>query len=235
MSDERAPSTGPSGRRPRTAAELASRIDHTLLRADATAAEVERLCDEARAHGFAGACVNSAFVEVAAARLEGSRPRTIAVVGFPLGASATAAKAFEASWAVAHGAREIDVVIAIGALKAGDRAAVESDLSAVVQASKPWPVKAILETCLLTDEEKRVACRIALAAGAAYVKTSTGFGAAGATVADVALLRREVGDRIGVKASGGIRTTEDALRMIEAGADRIGASASVAIAGGLTA
>ena len=211
---------------------LASRIDHTLLRADATPTEVERLCAEAAEWGFAGVCVNSAHIERVAARLAGTGVLPIAVAGFPLGAASPAAKAFEAGWAVRNGAREIDVVIAVGLLKAGDRAGVLADLREVVEASRPWPVKAILETCLLGREEKILACAIAEEAGARFVKTSTGFGAGGATVEDVALLRRVVGDRMGVKASGGIRTAADAQRMIEAGADRLGASASVSIVKG---
>jgi len=211
---------------------LASRIDHTLLRPDATTAEVERLCDEAIEWGFAGVCVNTCHIERVAARLAGTAVLPVAVAGFPLGAGSTAAKAFEAGWAVQHGAREIDVVIAVGLLVAGDHGGVLADLREVVRATHPWPVKAILETCLLDRAQKLAACAIAEEAGARFVKTSTGFGAGGATVEDVALLRGAVGDRLEVKASGGIRTTADALRMVEAGADRIGASASVAIAKG---
>ncbi|HEY0840154.1 MAG TPA: deoxyribose-phosphate aldolase [Vulgatibacter sp.] len=208
---------------------LAPLIDHTLLRADATPAEVERLCEEAAEHGFAGVCVNGMYIERVAARLAGTRVIPVAVAGFPLGASCTAAKAFEAGWAVAHGAREIDVVLAVGLLKAGDRAGVLRDLREVVAASRPWPVKAILENCLLTRDEKLLACAIAEEAGARFVKTSTGFGGGGATAEDVALLRGAVGNRLSVKASGGIRTAADARRMVDAGADRIGASASVSI------
>lgn len=211
---------------------LASRIDHTLLRADATPAEVERLCDEALEWGFAGVCVNTSHIERVSDRLAGTPILPVAVAGFPLGAGSTAARAFEAGWAVDHGAREVDVVIAVGLLAAGDRAGVLADLREVVKASHPWPVKAILETSLLSREQKLLACAIAEEAGARFVKTSTGFGAGGGTVEDVALLRRAVGDRLGVKASGGIRTTADALRMIEAGADRLGASASVTIVRG---
>lgn len=210
--------------------KLASLIDHTLLRADATPAEVERLCEEALEFGFAGVCVNSVYIERVAARLAGSAVIPVAVAGFPLGSSCTDAKAFEAGWSVRHGAREIDTVIAVGLLRAGDRAGVLRDLQAVVEAARPWPVKAILETCLLDREEKLLACAIAEEAGARFVKTSTGFGGGGATVEDVALMRQVVGDRLGVKASGGIRTAADARRMVEAGADRMGASASVAIA-----
>ncbi|HWV39404.1 MAG TPA: deoxyribose-phosphate aldolase [Vulgatibacter sp.] len=212
--------------------KLASRIEHTLLRADARPADVERLCDEATEWGFAGVCVNSSHVERVAARLAGTGILPVAVAGFPLGASSTAAKAFEAEWAARHGAREIDVVIAVGLLLAGDRGAVLADLREVVHAVRPLPVKAILETCLLDREQNLAACAIAEEAGARFVKTSTGFAAGGATVEDVALLREAVGDRLGVKASGGIRTAADARAMVEAGADRIGASASVAIARG---
>ncbi|AKU90292.1 Deoxyribose-phosphate aldolase [Vulgatibacter incomptus] len=226
---------GPSLTLPRTARELAALIDHTILKPDATAAEVERTCEEARSHGFATVCVSSSWIPLVAARLEVSGVLPIAVVGFPSGAAAAEAKAFEASWAVRHGAREIDTVIHLGALKGGDDAAVVRDLAAVVEAARPWPVKAILECAALDQEQKERACRLAVEAGVAFVKTSTGFGPGGATADDVALLRRLVGDDVGVKASGGIRTTEDALRMIAAGANRIGASASVAIVAGMSA
>jgi len=217
---------------PATAREIAPFIDHTLLRADATPADVEKLCAEARQYGFATVCVNGANVELAARLLAGSDVKPIAVVGFPLGASTSAAKAFEAADAVSRGAREIDMVVDVGALKSGDFARVERDIAAVVAASRPWPVKVILETCLLDDEQKTVACALAKAAGAAFVKTSTGFGGGGTTEADVALMRRAVGPELGVKASGGVRTADDAMRMLRAGADRIGASASVAIVEG---
>mgnify|MGYP001229412364 CR=1 FL=1 len=230
------PASQPPGRQrrpiPDDPRDLAPFIDHTLLRADATAGEVERLCAEARAHRFAAVCVNGSMVALAARLLEGSGVLPIAVVGFPLGAGTPEAKAFEAADAVRNGAREIDMVIHLGALKAGDDAAVHRDIAAVVAASRPWPVKVILETCLLDDEQKVRACALARAAGAAFVKTSTGFGGGGATEADVALMRRAVGDALSVKASGGIRTAEDALRMLRAGADRIGSSASVAIVAG---
>lgn len=231
-----APRTPPPGRArpplPATPAALAPFIDHTLLRPDATAGEVERLCNEARRHRFAAVCVNGAMVPLAARLLAGSGIPPIAVVGFPLGAATAEAKAFEAADAIRNGARGIDMVLAIGALKAGDDAAVRRDIHAVVAAARPWPVKVILETALLDDGEKVRACELARAAGAAFVKTSTGFGGGGATEADVALLRRAVGDALSVKASGGIRTADDALRMLRAGADRIGASASVAIVEG---
>jgi deoxyribose-phosphate aldolase len=208
----------------RSASELAPYLDHTLLKPDATAEQIEKLCDDARAHGFAGVCVNGVHVERAARLLPG---KVFAVVGFPLGAMTARAKAWEARELVEAGASELDMVVAVGLLKSGDLAAVERDIRGVVEASAP--VKVILETALLTRAEKIAACRIAQAAGAAFVKTSTGFGPAGATVEDVMLMREIVGSGMGVKASGGIRTAADALRMISAGASRLGTSASVAI------
>ena len=208
---------------------LAARIDHTLLRADASRDEVRKLCEEARAHGFATVCVNSAYVAYAAELLNGASTFPIAVVGFPLGANLTQAKSFEAQEAIACGAREIDMVINIGALKSKDYGLAFNDIQAVVIASAPYPVKVILETSLLNDDEKVIACALAKAAGAAFVKTSTGFGTSGASVADVALMRKVVGSELGVKASGGIRTCADAVSMIEAGATRLGVSASIAI------
>lgn len=219
----------------RESATLAGRIDHTILAADATRADVERVCGEALDHRFASVCVNSRWVPLVHSLLEGSGVLTCSVVGFPLGAMASQAKAEEAAWAVEAGADEIDMVLDIGDLKAGDLATVQVDIEAVVAAAEGRPVKVIIETCLLTDDEKVAACLLAMRAGAAYVKTSTGFGKAGATIGDVALMRRVVGGELGVKASGGIRTTADAEAMIAAGADRIGASASVAIIGGAAA
>ncbi|MFT3839966.1 MAG: deoxyribose-phosphate aldolase [Myxococcaceae bacterium] len=216
----------------RTSADIAPYIDHTLLKADATREEVLKLCDEARKYGFATVCLNSVNIGTAARALHGSKVLPIAVVGFPLGASMPSAKAFETREAVRCGAREIDTVINIGALKTRDYALVLADLEAVVQAAKPWPVKVILETSQLSNEEKVIGCALSKAAGAAFVKTSTGFGGGGATAEDVALMRKVVGDELGVKASGGVRTTEDAMKMIAAGANRIGASASVAIVTG---
>lgn len=212
-----------------TASDLAARIDHTLLKADATPAEIEKLCEEARKHHFATVCVNSSYIPLAARLLEGSKTVPISVIGFPLGACSTASKVFEAQKAIADGAREIDMVIHLGALKAKDYETAYADIRAVVDASRPWPVKVILETALLSDELKIAGCALAKAAGAAFVKTSTGFSTGGATVADVQLMRKAVGPEMGVKASGGIRTREDALQMIQAGASRIGASASVSI------
>jgi deoxyribose-phosphate aldolase len=214
--------------------DLAPFIDHTLLKAEATEADVTKLAQEARTHGFATVCVNSAFIPVVARVLEGSRTLPIAVVGFPLGAGLSSAKAFEAREAVAAGAREIDMVLNVGALKGRDYARVGEDIARVVEASRPYPVKVILETSLLTREEKIAACVLSRAAGAAFVKTSTGFSTSGATVEDVALMREVAGPQVGVKASGGIRSAEDALRMLRAGANRVGASASVAIVSGQT-
>lgn len=214
--------------------DLAGMIDHTLLKPDATRAELEKVCAEARQWRFATVCVNASNIPLVARLLDGSGVLPIAVVGFPLGAMTATAKAFEAREAVRNGAKEIDMVINIGALKNKDYATVLDDICRVVAASKPAPVKVILETAGLTDDEKIVGCALSKAAGAAFVKTATGFGPGGATVEDIQLMRRIVGNDIGVKASGGVRSTEDAKRMREAGADRIGASASVAIVTGGT-
>ena len=213
---------------------LAGRIDHTLLKSDATLPQINHLCQEAMEHHFASVCVNSRWVATVAENLGGSGVLTCSVVGFPLGAMTRRAKAREAGIAVEEGANEIDMVIDIGGLLSGDLAGVFEDMQGVVGAADGRPVKVIIETCLLTDEQKAIACLIARRAGAAYVKTSTGMSTAGATVEDVALMRAVVGDVLGVKASGGIRTREDAERMIAAGADRVGASASVAIVTGGT-
>jgi len=216
----------------RTSRDLAGVIDHTLLKPDATREDVIKLCDEARRYGFATVCLNSSNVALAARLLAGCPTKPIAVVGFPLGAAATSAKVFETREAIRAGAQEIDMVINIGALKGRDYGLVLKDIAAVVEAARPKPVKVILETGALTQEEKIVGCALAKAAGAAFVKTSTGFGPGGATPEDIALMRRVVGNDMGVKASGGIRTTADAKKMVEAGANRIGASASVAIVTG---
>jgi deoxyribose-phosphate aldolase len=213
--------------------ELARFIDHTLLKPDATPSEIEAICLEAKRHQFATACVNSRFIPVAAPILSGTNTLPIAVVGFPLGACATEAKVFETRWSIERGAREIDMVIALGCLIAGKDTEVENDIRAVVQAAHPYPVKVILETSLLNDEQKVRACQISARAGAAFVKTSTGFSRGGATLEDIRLMRKTVGPTVGVKASGGIRTREQALAFIEAGANRIGASASVAILEGM--
>jgi deoxyribose-phosphate aldolase len=213
-------------------ADLARYIDHTLLKPDATRDELDKLCDEARKHSFATVCVNSTNVRHAANRLRGSTVRVCAVVGFPLGAMTSTAKAFETREAVRAGASEIDMVINIGGMKNRDYALVESDIRAVVEAAGDKAVKVILETSNLTRDEKVIACALSKAAGAAFVKTSTGFGAGGATAEDVALMKAVVGPEMEVKASGGVRTTEDAQKMIGAGATRIGASASVSIVSG---
>lgn len=210
-------------------ADLARYIDHTLLKATATTAELDALCDEARRYGFASVCVNPSRVAWCAARLAGSSVLVCTVVGFPLGATTGSSKADEAAEAVRNGAGEIDMVLAIGHLQDGDLAAVLADIQAVVQASKPAPVKVILETGYLTREQKILACLLSKQAGAAFVKTSTGFGTGGATADDVALMKAVVGDACEVKASGGVRTAADADAMLAAGATRIGASASVAI------
>ena len=214
---------------------LARLIDHTLLRPEATADDVRALCAEARAYGFASVCVSPVWVPLAAAELAGAASLVGTTVGFPHGAQRTPVKAFEAEVAIRDGADEVDVVMGIGRLKSRRYDEVEADLRAVVEAAQGRTVKVILETALLTDEEKVTACTLAERAGAHFVKTSTGFAARGATVEDVALMRRVVGDRMGVKAAGGIRTAEDALAMVRHGATRIGASASVAILRGLTA
>jgi deoxyribose-phosphate aldolase len=212
--------------------DLAAMIDHTLLRPDATKDDIRKLCEEAVRYGFYSVCVNPAHVATATRVLAGSPVKVVAVVGFPLGATSPSAKAFEAREAIRAGAREIDMVVNIGALKGREYALVLEDIRGVVEASRPHPVKVILETGALSDEEKVVGCALAKAAGAAFVKTSTGFGPGGATTHDVALMRRVVGAEMGVKASGGVRTVEDAEKMVAAGADRIGASASVAIVTG---
>ena len=214
------------------AVALHSVIDHTILKPDARRADVERFCAEARANAFFSVCVNPIWVPTVVAALAGSGVATCSVIGFPLGAIPTEVKAAEAAWVVAHGADEVDMVIDVGGLKDGATARVEADIRAVKTACGTALLKVILETCLLDDAEKVTACRLAAAAGADYVKTSTGFSTGGATVADVALMRATVGDALGVKASGGIRTRADALKMLAAGASRIGASASLAIVAG---
>ncbi|SKA27869.1 deoxyribose-phosphate aldolase [Consotaella salsifontis] len=212
-----------------TGADLARFIDHTLLRADATPAEIEKICDEALAHSFKAVCVNPIFVPLVAKKLAGSDVATCSVICFPFGADPTAAKVAEAAWVVSHGAQEVDMVIAIGLLKAGQTNAVRDDIAAVKEACGSALLKVIIETSLLSDAQKETACLLAKDAGADFVKTSTGFAGGGATEADVALMRRTVGPEMGVKASGGVRTRQDAQAMIAAGASRIGASASIAI------
>lgn len=210
---------------------LSRYIDHTLLKAEATEEDVRRLCREAREYGFYAVCVNPCRVSLAAAELAGSDVKVAAVAGFPLGAACTGVKLSEATMAASEGAAEIDMVMNIGALKEGRDGYVREEIRAVADAAGQGGaiVKVILETCLLTDEEIVRACLLAKEAGAAFVKTSTGFSAGGATVHHVRLMKETVGDALQVKASGGIRDRAAALAMIEAGADRIGASASVAI------
>ena len=209
--------------------ELASKIDHTLLKANATRADVLRICEEAKQYHTASVCVTSCWASVVRDALKGSGVKVCCVVGFPLGAMSTRAKALETEDAVQNGAEEIDMVINIGWAKAGQWTDVEKDIAAVVKAAGSADVKVIMENCLLTDEEKVQGCLAAQRAGAAFVKTSTGFSISGATVEDVRLMRKTVGPDMGVKAAGGIRTKETALAMLEAGANRIGASATGAI------
>lgn len=207
-------------------------IDHTLLKPEATAEMIDKLCEEAKTYDFASVCVNPYWVKRAAERLAGTDVKVCTVVGFPLGATTRAVKAAETRDAIANGATEIDMVLNVGALKSGDLQTVKEDVAAVVEAAGGVLVKVILETGLLTDEEKVTACQLCVEAGAHYVKTSTGFGPGGATVEDIALMRKTVGPDIGVKASGGVRDRAAALAMIEAGATRIGASAGIAIVNG---
>ncbi len=210
---------------------LAKMIDHTLLKPDATQQEIAQLCFEARKYGFASVCVNPTWVSLCAELLKGSTAKVCTVIGFPLGATSSQAKAFETETAIRQGATEIDMVINIGALKARDLETVAKDIRSVVNAahSQGIIVKVIIETALLSDEEKTMASLISKEAGADFVKTSTGFAGGGATVHDVELMRKTVGPQMGVKASGGVRTFEDAASMIKAGATRIGASAGVKI------
>ena len=211
-------------------AEMAKYIDHTLLKPEATTEAVAKLCAEAMAYGFKAVCVNSGHVAYAAGKLQNSPVAVCTVVGFPLGAMQTRAKAFEAENAVAEGAAEIDMVVNIGALKGGDRKTVEADIEALRRAAgRPIVLKVIIETCLLTTAEKILACQIAQSAGADFVKTSTGFLSGGATLEDVALIRKTVGQQMGVKASGGIKDWPTAAAMISAGASRIGTSSGIAI------
>ncbi len=214
-------------------AELAPFIDHTLLKPEATEDQIDVLCDEAAKHRFASVCVNSTWVERCARRLGGTGVKVCTVVGFPLGAMDSRSKAFEARTAVSNGASEVDMVMNIGALKAGDLKAVREDMLAVRRACRVGIVlKVIIEACLLTDAEKVLACQVAKDVGADFVKTSTGFSKSGATVADVALMRRTVGPSVGVKAAGGIRSFDDALAMLDAGANRLGTSQGVTLVSG---
>jgi deoxyribose-phosphate aldolase len=211
--------------------ELNTYLDHTLLKADATPKDILRVVEEAKHYHTASVCVNSSYAALVAENLKTSGVKTCVVVGFPLGAMSSAAKALEAALAVRNGAEEIDMVMNIGLAKAGEWNAVQADVSAVVTAARPAIVKVILETCLLTDNEKIKACLAAKAAGAAFVKTSTGFSTGGATTADIALMRKTVGPEMGVKASGGVRSREQAEAMIAAGATRIGCSSTKKIMG----
>ena len=212
--------------------ELNRMIDHTLLKANATRAQIEKLCDEALEYHFASVCVNTCWVPLAHEKLAGSDVNACCVVGFPLGAMLTEAKAAETRLAVEAGADEVDMVINVGWLLDGDYDAVRDDIAAVVKAANGKCVKVIIEACLLTDEQKVKACELSVEAGATFVKTSTGFSTGGATVEDVALMRKTVGDKCKVKAAGGIHTTEEAKAMVAAGADRLGASAGIQIVSG---
>ena len=209
---------------------IAKLIDHTILKANTTKEDVMKVIEEAKKYKFASVCINPTWVKLAADELVGHDVDVCTVIGFPLGESTTETKAFETKDAIAKGATEVDMVINVGALKDGDNELVEKDIYEVVQAAKGKAlVKVIIETCLLTDEEKVRACELSVKAGADFVKTSTGFSTGGATAEDIALMRKTVGPNVGVKASGGVRTREDADKMVAAGASRVGASASVAI------
>ncbi|MEW6061005.1 MAG: deoxyribose-phosphate aldolase [Bacteroidota bacterium] len=211
-------------------------IDHTLLKPEATVQQIEQLCAEAKKYHFASVCINPSYVPLCASLLKDTDIKVCTVIGFPLGATSTETKAFETEQAIKSGATEVDMVINVGRLKSTEYHYVEHDIFAVVSTAKRYGVltKVIIETGLLTDEEKVIACMLAKRAGADFVKTSTGFSKGGATAGDIALMRYVVGSAMGVKASGGVRTREDALKMVASGADRIGASASVAIASGTT-
>jgi deoxyribose-phosphate aldolase len=214
---------------------VASMIDHTLLKADATKEQIKQICKEANEYKFASVCVNPTWVRFASEQLANSEVKVCTVIGFPLGATTSETKAFETKNAIENGAEEVDMVINIGALKDGNDSLVENDIKAVVEAAKGKALtKVIIETSLLTEEEKVRACQLAVSAGANFVKTSTGFSTGGATREDISLMRQTVGPDVGVKASGGVRNTNDAQLLIEAGATRIGASSGVAIVNGLT-
>jgi deoxyribose-phosphate aldolase len=212
--------------------KMASFIDHTILKADATKSEVDKIVNEALEYKFCSVCVNSSFTSYVSQKLGDSGVKTCTVVGFPLGAMSIKSKAFEAKQAVEDGSDEIDMVINVGALKSKDFTTVLNDISAVVKASYPAVVKVIIETCLLNEEEKIIACTLSKTAGAHFVKTSTGFSTSGATVEDIALMRKMVGPNLGVKASGGVRDQKTAIAMIKAGASRVGASSSIGIVEG---
>ena len=215
-----------------SARDWASLVDHTLLKPEATDDDIKKLCEEAATYHFASVCVNPTWVRVASCNLRGTGVPVCTVIGFPLGATLPDVKAYEARRAILDGAKEVDMVLNVGALKSGDDCLVEYDIRSVVQVAHEYNVicKVIIETALLTDEEKVRACVAAKNAGADFVKTSTGFSKGGATVADVALMRRTVGSELGVKASGGVKGLDDARKMVEAGATRIGASVGVKIA-----
>lgn len=217
--------------------DIARLIDHTLLKPEATADKIAKLCAEARENSFASVCVNPFWVSTASQELSGSPVKVCTVVGFPLGANTTATKIFEAGKALRSGAQEIDMVINIGALVGGDHGAVLADIRGVVEESHGASaiVKVILETCLLNNDQKVTACKLCVDAGADFVKTSTGFSTGGATVEDIALMRKVVGPAMGVKASGGVRSYADVMKMVEAGATRIGTSSGVAIVAGAVA
>lgn len=212
-----------------TKKQLAAMMDHTILKAVATPADVEAICREALKIGAASVCINPTNVPQAAKLLKGSAVKVCTVIGFPLGANVPAVKAFETRQAISDGAQEVDMVINIGALKAGDADAVYNDIKAVVDAAEGTLVKVIIETCCLTDDEKKTACKMAAKAGANFVKTSTGFGTGGATAHDVALMKASIPADMKVKASGGMRTWQDVVPNLDAGADRLGVSASIAI------
>jgi deoxyribose-phosphate aldolase len=209
--------------------QLAGMIDHTLLKPTATKKDIMRLCREAKKYRFAAVCVNPTYVSLAAKLLKNTDVKVCTVIGFPLGATTTEVKAFETENAIKNGAQEVDMVINIGMLKSGNYGFVKRDIEAVVKAAGDAITKVIIETCYLSDKEKVKVCMLAKKAGADYVKSSTGFGSRGATIADVRLMRKIVGKKMGVKAAGGIRTFEDAVAMIEAGATRIGTSHAMSI------
>lgn len=215
-----------------TKEQIASMVDHTLLKATATPEQIQALCETARELNTASVCVNPCNIRQAAKLLEGSPVKVCTVIGFPLGANTSAVKAFETKDAIANGADEVDMIINIGALKAGNVALVEEDIRSVVEAANGTLVKVIIECCYLTDEEKKLACKACVNAGADFVKTSTGFGTGGATVADVRLMRASIPDTMKVKAAGGMHSWQEALDMVEAGADRLGTSSTLAILAG---
>jgi deoxyribose-phosphate aldolase len=215
--------------------DIAKFIDHTLLKPEATSSNILKVCEEAKQYKFFGVCVNSCWIPLVAKELKGSSTTAVAVVGFPLGAMASGIKAAEARWCVENGASEVDMVINIGQLKDRNLKYVEEDIHGVVLAAVGAKVKVILETSLLTDEEKVLACELSIKAGAHFVKTSTGFGGGGASAEDIKLMRKTVGPKLGVKASGGVKNAEQSLALIEAGATRIGTSSGVLIVQGLTA